>query len=189
MIWCPPVFGGHFMHQSTVLQKVHRNSRLHFFVELINIHLRTPKKKGQSLWRIGHVVSGNGPWRVSQRPEAEGQGLTDTVGRLSASAAVPVIPGVHPALVFAFSFIVWERFAKNQAARHWEREKLEGKTLPVAMCPSCPDFPKMVILLTPALIQVGGGQYIVCRFLTHCVLAEGAQDCPAQGYPVGLRKG
>lgn len=28
MIWCPPVFGGHFMHQSTVLQKVHRNSRL-----------------------------------------------------------------------------------------------------------------------------------------------------------------
>jgi len=28
MIWCPPVFGGHFMHQSTALQKVHRNSRL-----------------------------------------------------------------------------------------------------------------------------------------------------------------
>jgi RNA-directed DNA polymerase len=28
MIWCPPIFGGHFMHQSTALQKVHRNSRL-----------------------------------------------------------------------------------------------------------------------------------------------------------------
>jgi hypothetical protein len=30
MIWCPPIFGGHFMHQSTALQKAHRNSRLPF---------------------------------------------------------------------------------------------------------------------------------------------------------------
>ncbi len=36
MIRCPPVFGGHFMHQSTPLQKVCRNSRLQMK------HLRSP---------------------------------------------------------------------------------------------------------------------------------------------------
>jgi len=34
MIRCPLFFGGHFMHQSTALQKAHGNSRLLFTVSL-----------------------------------------------------------------------------------------------------------------------------------------------------------
>jgi len=39
MIWCPPLFGGHFMHQSTALQKVHRNSRLHLKRKMLHFNL------------------------------------------------------------------------------------------------------------------------------------------------------